>query len=272
MSSDPQVERCLSSIRQLCDALVSDLRSLSPQALDGPTNCAPWRVRDLAAHIVSSGEGFVASIRRGLAGSVEPSIGDEDRHRRQLELESADSELLARGLQSVTVDFEALYDGLEEPWLSAICFHRRGNRSVRWYAAHRLAEVAFHTWDIQFSLGQKPELDEKVAMLLLPTLLESNAPRTYAAGLTPQRGNGERYLLAATGDSSASWVVTIDQDKLQALRGGTLADLSIAGSAASLALLVYGRSDLHALVQSGAVRLDGDLALADRFALIFPRP
>jgi predicted lipid carrier protein YhbT len=144
---------------------------------------------------------------------------------------------------------------------------------VRWYAAHRLAEVAFHGWDLRFSLGQAPQLDQQVAALLLPTLLKSNAPRTYAAGLTPQRGSGERYLLVVEEDLSARWLVTIDPDKLEAIDSREEADLTITGSAATLALLAYGRSDdLRTLSQSGAVRLKGNLALADRFALIFPRP
>jgi hypothetical protein len=48
--------------------------------------------------------------------------------------------------------------------------------------------------------------------------------------------------------------------------------MTITGSATALALLVYGRFDLRSLSQSGEVRLDGDVALVDRFALIFPRP
>jgi uncharacterized protein (TIGR03083 family) len=272
MSTDQHVERCLSSIRELSDALVRDLLVLSPEAWDGPTNCAPWRVRDLAAHIVTSGEGFVASIRRGLAGSVEPSIPSAERQRRQAELESADPATVARAVEAVTVDFVGLYVGLQERELSAVCFHRRGNRSVRWYAAHRLAEVAFHSWDLQYSLGREPKLDESVAALLLPTLLESNAPRTYAAGLTPQRGTGERYLLAVVDEPLARWLVTIDPDTLEARRGEAPADLTISGSAAALALLVYGRFDPHRLTESGAITLDGDPALAERFSLIFPRP
>src|ERR1044072_1909099 len=62
MSSDPQVERCLSSIRELSGALSRDVAGLSAEQWDTVTNCAPWRVRDLVAHIVSSGEGFAASI------------------------------------------------------------------------------------------------------------------------------------------------------------------------------------------------------------------
>jgi uncharacterized protein (TIGR03083 family) len=269
MSTDPHVERCLSSIRELSAALATDLQALSPVAWDGPTNCPPWRVRDLAAHVVSSGEGFVANIRQGLAGSVEPPTGNAAR---QAELAAADAEMLARALQAVTANFSGLYEGLQDEQLSAICFHRRGNRSVRWYAAHRLAEVAFHTWDVQVSLGHEPNLDERVAVLLLPTLLESNAPRTYAAGLTPQRGRGERYGLGVADDPQVRWVVQIDPEKLVAQRTDAPADLTITGSAATLALLIYGRLDLPSAAQSGAVRLDGDQALTERFALIFPRP
>jgi hypothetical protein len=179
---------------------------------------------------------------------------------------------VARALQAVTDAFVGLYAGLDEAALETICFHRRGNRSVRWYAAHRLAEVAFHGWDLQLSLGRQPVLDEPVADLLLPTLLESNAPRTYAAGRTPERGSGERYLLAVRGDPQACWLVTISAEQLEAQRGAAPADLSITGSATDLALLAYGRAELPSLAESGAVQLEGDPALVDRFARIFPRP
>ena len=51
MSSDPQVERCLSSIRELSGALSGDVAALSADEWDRGTNCAPWRVRDLVAHV-----------------------------------------------------------------------------------------------------------------------------------------------------------------------------------------------------------------------------
>lgn len=270
--TDAQVARCLSSLRALSHELVNELRTIRAAAWDGPTNCAPWHVRDLAAHVVSSGEGFVASIHQGLAGSVEPTLSNEERHHRQTQLAAADADTVARALEAVTSEFVGLYDGLDEDQLAAICFHRRGNRSVRWYATHRLAEVAFHGWDLRYSLGQSPQLDDAVAALLLPTLLESNAPRTYAAGMTSERGRGERYAFVVADDPEACWVVTIEPDKLVAQRGRGAADLTVTGSAGDLALLAYGRADLPALAQSGVVRLAGDIALAERFALIFPRP
>jgi uncharacterized protein (TIGR03083 family) len=281
MSSDAHLDACLSLLRAQSAALANDLRSLSPAALDGPTNCPPWRVRDVAAHVVSSGEGFVDNIRNGLGGSVDPPAGSEERQRRRLELESAEPQMLAGALEAVTLAFERLYQGLQEDQLEVVCYHRRGNRSVRWYAAHRLAEVAFHAWDVQFSLGRSPVLDQQVAALLLPTLLESNAPRTYAAGLTAQRGDGERYLLAVEGDPELRWLVTIQPDRLETQRvpptnkptiGALPADLTISASAANLALLVYGRADLDPLSKSGAAHLEGDPEQIERFAQIFPRP
>ena len=213
-----EVERCLAAITRLSSALADELRALAPADWERLSNCPPWRVRDLAAHIVSSGEGFVGSIRRGLAGAAEPGLDEPARLRRQRELESADPATLAQALEAVTRAFVALYADLSAADLATICFHRRGNRSVAWYAAHRLAEVAFHRWDLQRSLGQSPTLDTDVATVLLPTLLESNAPRTYAAGLSPERGTGERYWLAVFSDPTARWRVTIEPERLDVRR------------------------------------------------------
>jgi uncharacterized protein (TIGR03083 family) len=273
-AEDPHVdvERCLSAIRELSGTLARDLRVLSPQAWDGPTNCPPWQVHQLAAHVVSSGEGFVDSIRSGLAGSLEPSVPPQERQRRQAALEASDSDAVGDALDAVTTEFVGLYGGLREDQLSAICFHRRGNRSVRWYAAHRLAEVAFHGWDLRLSLAQDPEFDDTVAGLLLPTLLESNAPRTYAAGLSAERGRGERYLLQVRDDPVLRWLVQIDPDRFDVLRDDAQADFKITASASDLALLVYGRADLPTLAESGRAQVKGETALKARFAQIFPRP
>jgi hypothetical protein len=168
----------------------------------------------------------------------------------------------------VTDAFIAFYDGLSADQLATICWHRRGNRSVRWYAAHRLAEVAFHGWDLRTSLGQRPDFDAEIAALLLPTLLESNAPRTYAAGLSTERGQGERYLLQVHDRPELTWLVTIDPEALTVARAAAPADATIAADAAALALLVYGRAALDA----DAFTVTGDKAVATRFEKVFPRP
>lgn len=276
MSSDPEVNQCLTEIRALLDGLRAELAGMPPEAWAAETNCPPWLVRDLIAHIIVSGEGFAASIQQGLAGSVEPSISHEQREHRQAQLAVADPDTILRAIQAITDDFESLYAGLDDAGLNMIAFHRRGNRPVRWYAYHRLAEVAFHCWDLQTSFGVPAVFDEGVALLLLPTLLESNAPRTYAAGLSAQKGTGECYQLAVTGVPSAQWLVTLHPDRLEAVRGPAPADApahaTISGSAATLALLLYGRRDLSDLFQKREVWLDGDLLIAMRFGSVFPRP
>ena len=276
MSSDPGVTQCLAAIRTLLDGLRAELAGMPPEGWTAETNCPPWLVRDLVAHIIVSGEGFAASIRQGLAGSVESSISHAEREQRQAGLATADPATVLAAIQAITDDFESLYSDLTDAQLDMIAFHRRGNRPIRWYAYHRLAEVAFHCWDLQASFGLTPVFDERIARLLLPTLLESNAPRTYAAGLSAQKGTGERYQLIVSGDPSAQWLVTITPDRLEAVPGpapaDAPADATLTAPAATLALLLYGRRDLSDLFQRKEVWLDGDLLVAMRFGSVFPRP
>ena len=103
-------------------------------------------------------------------------------------------------------------------------------------------------------------------------MLESNAPRTYAAGLSAERGTGERYLLAVASDPAARWLIAIHPDRLDVVPGAAAADATITGSAAALALLAYGRQALADLGRAGTLHIDGDAAIAARFPTIFPRP
>ncbi|MBV9581602.1 MAG: maleylpyruvate isomerase family mycothiol-dependent enzyme [Chloroflexi bacterium] len=258
--NDPDVSRCLRAIRERSAAISGVVRPLTAEQWQGESNCPPWRVADLASHTVTSGQGFARSIRRGLEGTVEPAPASAH------PLVDTPTEV-ADGLALVTDEFESLYADLSDAQLETVCFHRRGNRSVRWYAAHRLAELAFHAWDLDVSLGRRAAMSDEVAALLLPTLLESNVPRTYAAGLSAERGAGERYLLGVAGDASARWLVVITPEALEVVRGGdSRPDLSITADAATLALLVYGRADL------GEAQLHGSPEFVERFRKTFPRP
>jgi DNA-binding HxlR family transcriptional regulator len=50
------------------------------------------------------------------------------------------------------------------------------------------------------------------------------------------------------------------------------ADLVFTGSAVALAAAVYGGQDLDALAKAGALAIEGDRALAERFTTLFPLP
>ena len=268
MAGDPIVEQSLRYVRAISERLRDELAVLAPEGWDAPTNCPPWPVRRLVAHVVSSGEAFRLSVERGVAGVIEPPLTEEERARRMDELADARPAERIGALERVTDAIEALYARLEPEDLDRICYHRRGNRSARWYAQHRLAEVAFHTWDVRWSLRQEAVLDEVVARFLLPMLLESNLPRIYPNG---PRGEG-RFRLAVASEPDASWRLTASPDRLAVERDGDDADVTITAPAAALALLVYGRADLTEEERRGRARVDGDRTLAQRFHAIFPGP
>jgi hypothetical protein len=197
--TDSAVERQVAWIAQLSESMSSELLRLTPGERQTVTNCAPWRVRDLAAHVVAGGEAFVLSVRQGLAGSSEPGPSAEARRQRQEKLSAGD-----------------------------------------------------------------------------PAAVVAAAPSSYATGPAPGPGSGERYLLRVegAGEPPAAWLITIDPAELraEASRAEHPADLAITGSAAAMALLIYGRGQLRSQAEAGSLVLRGDPALVDRFSATFPKP
>ena len=53
---------------------------------------------------------------------------------------------------------------------------RQGQRSIRWFCTQLLAEIAFHRWDLERSLGSQAPLDDGLAAYLLPFLLDPAEP------------------------------------------------------------------------------------------------
>ena len=267
MAAHAQVDQSLRHIRAITRRLRDDLAGLPPSAWDAPTNCPPWRVRDLVAHVVNGAESFRLNVERGVAGLPEPGQTEDERARRVQQLAAASPGELLAALDGATDDLEALYERLTADQFEAICYHRRGNRPARWYIQHRLAEVAFHHWDLQRSLGRPAALDTEVAAFLLPTIIESNLPRIYPHG---PRGEG-RFRLVAD-DSAASWLLIAGPERLEVRPGGDDADATITAPPEVLALLVYGRADLAEEERHGRARVDGEGAIAARFHAIFPKP
>ena len=70
-----------------------------------------------------------------------------------------------------------------------------------------------------------------------------------------------------------SFLVRIAEGRIRAVRGtaaGT--DLAFVGTAPALAAAVYGGEPLERLEAAGALKLEGDRALAERFVTLFPLP
>jgi uncharacterized protein (TIGR03083 family) len=226
-------------------------------------------VRRLTAHIVENARFIEENVERGAAGNTEPGISREERAARVEGIAAGSPADAVATLDQYAGDLDALFERLSADELERICYHPAGNRSARWYAQQRVAEVAFHRSDFLRSLGQEGALDEAVAAFLLPMLLESNLPRTYQRG---PKGQG-RYRLAAEGRPDLSWLLVATPEALAAQRGGAeSADVTITAPAGVLALLIYGRADLAEQERAGRARVEGDRAAAERFHTLFPGP
>jgi uncharacterized protein (TIGR03083 family) len=268
MAAHAEVDTSIRHIRSETQRLHDTLSNLPAEAWDTPSNCPPWPVRRLVAHIVNNAEFIQQNVERGAAGIVESGINPEERAKRvQYIAEAPPAEVVAI-LDQTSADLEAALERLSPEQLEAICYHPAGNRSARWYAQQRLAEIAFHQWDLLHSLGRDPIIDPAVAGFLLPMLLESNLPRIYARG---PKGAG-RFRLVAQDAPDQSWLLVATPESLQVQRGGDGADVTITAPLGTLALLIYGRATLAEEEQRGRARVEGDRALADRFHTIFPGP
>jgi DNA-binding HxlR family transcriptional regulator len=70
-----------------------------------------------------------------------------------------------------------------------------------------------------------------------------------------------------------SFLVRIAEGKIRAVRGAAAGtDLVLTGAAPAIAAAVYGGQPLAALEAAGALRVEGDRALAERFLTLFPLP
>ncbi len=267
MAAHAEVDESLRHIRAIARQLQDELASLPPEAWDAPSSCPPWPVRRLVAHLVENAEFVQANVEAGVAGRTEPSLSQEQRQERLRELGDAPDRVPVVLMQN-TAAFEALMERLTADELEAICFHPAGNRSARWYAQQRAAEIAFHRWDLLRSLGREATLDESVATFLLPMLLESNLPRTYRRG---PRGEG-RFRLTVAGAPEQTWLLTASPEELRVERGAGEADVTITAPASLLALLIYGRANLAELERAGQARVEGNRERAAQFHTIFPGP
>jgi len=70
-----------------------------------------------------------------------------------------------------------------------------------------------------------------------------------------------------------NYVLTLDHGMLNPVRGDPAGcDLIFEGAPAAIAAAVYGGVLLEELERQGAIRIEGDRALADRFVTLFPLP
>jgi uncharacterized protein (TIGR03083 family) len=238
-SVDPR--RSLELLRPEIEALNRDVAALTPEQWQGDSNCAGWQLADLVAHVVRNGWSFLAFVERALADDPTPPFGPAVQHI-QDEIKAGGPRAAAERQRRETEEFVSLVQGLPESDLQKEGRHPQGARPIAWACTQRLAEAAFHHWDLRHSLGQDGPLDAPLAAHLLPFMLDpggANIMTKSAEGATP-----DTFRLTSTNDGSA-WRISAGGDgrTMEADASGP-ASLDVAAEAGWLALALYGRTPL----------------------------
>ncbi len=270
MAGDARTDAGLARLEAETSAFIGDVEELSPEEWARPTNCPPWPVRLLVSHLARGAESYLAAIEAGLRGELRPFGTKEERERRM-------HEIAAQGVEQVAADFRAMSDAFAAAGravgadgVDTLGVHSTGPRTIRWWVDQRLAEVAFHRWDLERSLGRPAALDAATAEYLLPMLLDENfgpiAQRNKPSG-------DARYRLVQRGVAGAAWTA-ISSHGFAGIsrRSAAPVDATLEGDAAALALLVYGRRTVQELERDGLLSVSGDRGAAERFGEVFGGP
>jgi len=112
------------------------------------------------------------------------------------------------------------------------------------------------------SLSHDPSLPLSAVSLLL----------SFRTMIDPERARGiDARIGLRLGEES--FLVRLADGRIRAVRGSAAGtDLVISGTAPAVAAAVYGGVPFAALEAEGALRLEGDRALAERFVTLFPLP
>ncbi|MBV9119508.1 MAG: hypothetical protein JOZ39_02280, partial [Chloroflexi bacterium] len=108
-----------------------------------------------------------------------------------------------------------------------------GPRSIAWACHQRLAEVAFHRWDLQRSLGSEEPLAADLAAYLLDFMLDPAGPNIMIG----KAASTERVALSAAG---RRWLVEAGPDGRRIVDSGA-AGVEVEADPGWLALALYGR-------------------------------
>lgn len=266
-STGPFATGALGLLDEEWERLFRLLEGASEFEWDLVTNCAPWKVRTIAAHLATSTGMQGRAIDLGLQGTVEMAMPYEAQRRSWEELEPRPIPDILAALVRAANDFRQQINALSESELARLARHRAGPRPIWWFTAQRLVEVAFHRWDIAQSLGSETALSAPVASFVLPMLVEINLPPVYLRG----PGGQARFRLEAIGEQRLAWTLAAEPGRLEVLAPEAASDVRISAEPSDLALLVYGR-DHAALLRDGRLQVEGRPELLERVMSILAGP
>lgn len=254
---DPR--RSLALLKPELELLTERIERLTPEELDRPSNLAPWSVADVAVHITRVCDSINLAVQRAMVGDRTPAFGEAARPR-EAEIRAKGSQGWAAHARACCQRIIETVSGLTDEQLGRYTFpHPFGERSVRWFCTQLLTEVAFHRWDLGYSLGQRGPLSEALGAYVLPFMLDRDEP-VFDARQT-QVGH-EVYTLAS---DTGSWKITVTPEGTTSEPATTPEGSVISATPGWLCVAVYGR----VRVDQPPFTVTGPADAAHRFATIF---
>lgn len=254
--------------------------SLSMEALERPSPCELWSVRDVVGHLVWFAETYGGMMERGLRGDMSPTPGfpavpgtltgpQVD----QLYGEGAIDRRRALG-KNLLPAFQQTYDWLNEVlqgigsegW-DKLCYHTHRFRPVNSFLSVIIQELAVHEWDIRSSIESSPSLSVDSIPVLMERIPNSRRPWTlhFPSSTIPAPGS-VRYRFHLNGPEGGERDIVAENGRASMeATGDSPADLHLTGATESLILLLFGRIKLDSAIASGRFTAEGDLGLVPDF-------
>ena len=199
-AADPH--RSLELLRPNVEALNRDISALTLQQWDAPSSCAGWQLADLVSHVVRNGWSMLTFVTNTLTGEDKPAFGPSVMPIQE-DIKAGGHVAAAQRQQHESEEFIGLLAGLNDEQLGQVnTGHPSGPRDLAWACSQRLAEVAYHHWDLRSSLAAAVALDAPLASHLLTFLLSPERANI----MVPQPAEGsapQTFRLRSTSDGAA---------------------------------------------------------------------
>ena len=261
-------DQCLILQDQVSALIQNTAAVLDADGWATPTNCPPWNITMLVAHMTRGAESFTAVLQAGLAGDINFTSTPEERQRRQAELAAMPSAELLATFVTNQASFRELQQSIGEADLERYARHPWALQPLWWFSDQRLAELAFHAWDLHHSLSQEIDIAANVAQFLMPSIIERNVKAFHK----PSPASYGHWLIQATDVENGSWMVDPDDGGVAIARTSREHDIAIQGDAAALLRWFYGRANIDALEAEGRITLTGARFRVVAWPEMFPAP
>lgn len=225
--------------------------------------CAPWRVRDLIAHVAGVAEMYGGSIRASLAGRPGPLWDDlaAARRERAARADWGREQLLDVARQHLA-EMRATLERLTPADYPIPAWHPRGMWSIGRLQVAWFWEVGIHYRDLRSAFDPNAGFDAD----LVPTYVEyltRALPRYLGSQSDASLTATYRFALPDLGRSIGVRLERGSHEVVPNLDGG--ADVTFETEGSTLVLLVLSRISPEAATAQGRLTVAGDPALADRF-------